>query len=125
MAPKIPAPITAPIASMMRSPAPRTRFSPLALSSITAIGFRAKSEFMRLGCVVASDEQRREHERDRAEQLDEHVQRRTRCVLERIADRVAHHRRLVCIRALAAVRTGLDVLLRVVPGAATVVQEAR
>src|SRR3954469_13679719 len=79
MAPKIPAPMTAPIASMIRSPAPRARFNPLgfsASSTSSAIGFRAKSEFIQEGNVVRqrSDEQWRENQRDRAEQLHEHVQ---------------------------------------------------
>src|SRR5438105_9619097 len=47
IAPKIPAPITAPIASMMRSPAPRTRLSDCGVSSSltrsSAIGLRLKS----------------------------------------------------------------------------------
>jgi hypothetical protein len=47
IAPKMPAPITAPIASMIRSPAPRTRFSDRdeSASSTTrsAIGLRWKS----------------------------------------------------------------------------------
>src|SRR5258705_9079425 len=47
IAPKIPAPMTAPIASMMRSPAPRTRLSDCGVSSSltrsSAIGFRLKS----------------------------------------------------------------------------------
>ena len=41
--PKIPAPITAPIASMIRSPAPSARFSALGMSASairSAIGFR-------------------------------------------------------------------------------------
>ena len=43
IAPKIPAPITAPIASMIRSPAPSVRFklcAPVASSTSAAIGFR-------------------------------------------------------------------------------------
>jgi hypothetical protein len=45
MAPKIPAPMTAPIASMIRSPAPITRFRPLSPPSgmSSAIGFRLNS----------------------------------------------------------------------------------
>ena len=46
-----------------------------------------------------SDEQRREHQRDRREQLDQHVERRARRVLERIADRVAHDGGLVRSRS--------------------------
>src|ERR1700712_5372011 len=98
MAPKMPAPITAPMASMIRSPAPNARLSALGWSpSITssAIGLRAKSDFIRWRQGPGSDEQRREHQRDGTEQLDQHVQRGARRVLERIADRVADHRRLV------------------------------
>src|SRR5690242_4856839 len=47
IAPKIPAPMTAPIASMMRSPAPRTRLSDCGVSSSltrsSAIGLRLNS----------------------------------------------------------------------------------
>src|SRR5712691_2339130 len=46
MAPKMPAPITAPMASMMRSPAPNTRFSacgPVESGCSSAIGLRANS----------------------------------------------------------------------------------
>ncbi len=45
--PKMPAPITAPIASMIRSPAPNARFSALGCSpsaTSAAIGFREKSD---------------------------------------------------------------------------------
>ena len=41
------------------------------------------------GRHLLDDEQRRQYERDRAQQLDQHVQRRPRRVLERVADRVA------------------------------------
>src|SRR5437867_4218069 len=50
MAPKMPAPITAPMASMMRSPAPNTRFracGPVESGCNSAIGFRANSCDMR------------------------------------------------------------------------------
>src|SRR6202022_4842469 len=70
------------------------------------------------------NKQRRQHESDRREQLDEDVQRRSRRVLERIPDRVADHRRLVRRRALSSVGAHLDVLLGVVPGSARVVQES-
>src|SRR5947209_19609772 len=84
--PKIPAPMTAPIASMIRSPAPSSRLrelgcSPSATSS--AIGFRAKSDFIgNPRAPERSEEQRGENQCDRAEQLHEHVQRRARGVLE-------------------------------------------
>src|SRR5262245_30669673 len=50
---------------------------------------------------LLQDEQRRQDQRDRRQQLDQDVQRRSRGVLERIADGVADHRRLVRLRALA------------------------
>src|SRR6266516_5639286 len=113
MAPKIPAPITAPIPSMMRSPAPRARFRAYGLSpstSSSAIGLRRNS-------CRELDKQRRQHQRDRAQQLDEHVQRRPRRVFERVADGVADHRRLVGRTALPAVLARLDELFGIVPGA--------
>src|SRR5256885_16729750 len=116
IAPKIPAPITAPIASMMRSPAPSARFRAYRLSPSTtssAIGLRAKS------CL---DKQGRQHERHRAQQFDEHVQRRPRGVLEGIAHGVTHDGRLVGRAAFAAVLTRLDELFGVVPRAAAVVE---
>ena len=67
------------------------------------------------------DKQRRQRQRQRREQFDEHMQTRSGGVLERIADRVARHRRLVGGAALAAVRAGFNELLRVVPGAASVI----
>ena len=45
--------------------------------------------------VLLADEERREHQRDRRQQLDQHVQRRAGGVLERIADRVADDGRRV------------------------------
>src|SRR3954462_5569217 len=72
--PKIPAPITAPIASMIRSPAPSDRFSEFGCPSSairSAIGLRAKSDGIRARAGRRSEEQRGEHERDRAEQLHE------------------------------------------------------
>src|SRR3954452_15193130 len=117
MAPKIPAPMTAPIASMIRSPAPSSRFSAFGWSpssTSSAIGFRAKSDFIDYPRArVGLEEQRGDDERDGAEQLHEHVERRARGVLEWITDVVADHCRLVLLRALAAVRAGLDVLLGV------------
>ena len=53
---------------------------------------------------VSSDEQRREHQRDRREQLDQHVQRRAGGVLERIADGVADDGRLVRRRSFLPTR---------------------
>ena len=71
--------------------------------------------------MAESDEKRREHERDRAQEFDQHVQAWARGIFERISDGVAHNRRFVGIRAFAAVLAGLDEFLRIVPGAATVV----
>src|SRR5712692_8365279 len=79
---------------------------------------------------LLDDEQRRQNERYRAQQLDENVQRRARRVLEGVADRVADDRCLMCGRALlddAPIRlseiSGLDKLLGVIPGPAGVVEE--
>src|SRR5262245_41731968 len=76
-----------------------------------------------------SDKQRGEDERDRRQELDQHVERRTGRVLERVANGVADDRCRVGIGLLADdVAVGvlevarLDVLLRVVPRAAAVVQ---
>src|SRR5207248_7686088 len=83
MAPKIPAPITAPMPSMMRSPAPKARLRAYGLSpstSSSAIGLRRKS-------CRELDKQRRQHQRDRAQELDQHVQRRPRRVFERSEER--------------------------------------
>src|SRR2546422_7552365 len=118
IAPKIPAPITAPIPSMTRSPAPSARFSAYGLSPSTsnsAIGLRRNS------CL---DKQRRQDERHRAQQLDEHVQGRARGGFERIAHRVAHDARLVRRAALAPALPRLDEFLGVVPRAAAVVQHS-
>src|SRR6476646_7424735 len=107
IAPKMPAPITAPMASMIRSPAPNARRSPCGFSpsaSSAAIGLREKNpdigggRWSWTGDITRpktrrrgrqrrprrhyqSDEQRREDERDRAQQLDQHVQRRAGRVL--------------------------------------------
>src|SRR6267142_3848045 len=75
------------------------------------------------------NEQRRQDEGDRRQQLDQDMQRRSGGVLEWIADGVADDRRLVRLRALAddpAIRleqARFDVLLGVVPGAAAVVHD--
>src|SRR6266849_6017351 len=66
-----------------------------------------------------------EDEGDDGHQLDEDVHAGARRVLEGVAHRVAHHGRLVRVRALAAEVAGLDVLLGVVPGAARVRHEER
>src|ERR1035437_2747594 len=133
---KIPAPMTAPILNITRSPTPSSRRRPLvSLSAIrSAMGFLPKRVFiarmgdgrwkmedgrwtsvltrepsiLHLRSSIGLDEQRCKHQRDRREQLDQHVQRRARRVLERIANRVAHYRRLVRVGLLAAVHAGLD-----------------
>src|SRR5215472_11349026 len=66
-----------------------------------------------------------ENECDCREQFDEDVQRRPGGVLEGIADGVADDGGLVCVGALAAVLSGFDELLGVVPGAAAVVHQHR
>src|SRR5687767_13604928 len=63
--------------------------------------------------------QRNDEQRDDIDDLDERVHRRAGRVLVGIAHRVASYGRLVRVRALAAVMTVFDVLLRVVPGTAT------
>src|SRR5215218_8917663 len=128
IAPKMPAPLTAPMASITRSPAPSSRFSALGWSpsaTSSAIGLRAKRDLIDgPRARVRLEEQRRQHERDGAEQLHQHVERWPRRVLERITDGVADDRRLVGLGALSTIRAGLDVLLGVVPGTAAVVEEA-
>src|SRR4029077_20477023 len=88
MAAKIPAPMTAPIPSAVSCNGPSDRLSPPPASP-SAIHW---STVLRLNSWLL-DKQRRQHERDRAQELDEHVQRRSRRVFERIADCVTHHRR--------------------------------
>src|SRR5690349_6535005 len=118
MAAKIPAPMTAPMPRAVSCNGPRERLSPPPASP-SAIHWstvlRPKSWLL--------NKQRRQHQCDRAQQLDEHVQRRPRRVLERIAHRVAHHRRLVGRAPFAAVLARLNELLGVVPGPTAVVQE--
>jgi hypothetical protein len=67
--------------------------------------------------------ERREHERERREELDEHVEGRPGGILERVADGIADNCRLVRLAPLAAEDPALDVLLRVVPGSTAVVQD--
>src|SRR5579859_3212797 len=78
------------------------------------------------------DEERRHHQGDGREQLHEDVERRAGGVLERIANGIAHDRGGVGRRLLAdhvagviGQVAGLDVLLGVVPRAATVVEHCR
>ena len=66
-----------------------------------------------------SAEQRHHQQCNDVDDLDQRVDRRTGGILVRIADGVARDSRLVRIRALAAAIAVLDILLRVVPGAAT------
>ena len=51
-------------------------------------------------------------------ELDEDVQGRTGCILERVADCVADNSGLMAWAALTAVVASLNVLLGIVPGAA-------
>src|SRR5213079_660023 len=89
MAAKIPAPMTAPMPSAVSWRGPSERLSPPP-TSLSAMHW---STVLRLkSCAL--DKERRQHQRDRAQQLDEHVQRRPRRVFERVADGVADHRRL-------------------------------
>src|SRR5207244_13280993 len=75
------------------------------------------------------DEQRSENERERREELDEDVQARAGGVFERVSDSVADNGRGMRRRALAEhsallvfQHPRLDVLLRVVPRATTVIE---
>src|SRR6266704_36352 len=117
IAAKIPAPMMAPIPSAVSwsGPSERRRPPPALPSAMHwSTVLRSNSRLL--------DKQRRQHQRDRAQQLDQHMQRRAGGVLERIAHRVAHDRGLVGGAALPTVLAGLDVLLGVVPGAAAVVE---
>src|SRR6266571_2137405 len=120
MAAKIPAPMTAPMPSAVSWRGPSERLSPPP-TSLSAMHW---STVLRLkSCPL--DKERRQHQRDRAQQLDEHVQRRPRRVFERVADGVADHRRLVGRTALPAVLARLDELLGIVPGPTAVVEQRR
>src|SRR5208337_1457316 len=72
---------------------------------------------------IGSDKERCQHERQRSEELDEHVERWAGGVLEWVAKRVADDGCLVGLAALAAVCTGLDVFLGIVPCTTAVVQD--
>src|SRR5256886_14124452 len=79
MAAKIPAPMTAPMPSAVSWRGPSERLSPPP-TSLSAMHW---STVLRLkSCAL--DKERRQHQRDRAQQLDEHVQRRPRRVFERV-----------------------------------------
>src|SRR3989454_8558769 len=110
MAAKIPAPMTAPMPSAVSCRGPRERLSPPP-TSLSAMHW--STVLRRKSCAL--DKERRQHERDRAQELDEHMQRRAGGVLERITHRVAHHAGLVRRTAFPAVLAGLDELLGVVP----------
>src|SRR2546426_7287945 len=121
MAAKIPAPMMAPMPSAVSCSDPSERRRPPPASP-SAMHW---STVLRGNSCVALDKQRRQHQRDRAQQLDEHVERRAGGVLERIAPRVPPHGRFGGGAALAAVLTRLDVFLGVVPRPAAVVQHRR
>src|SRR5437667_3411717 len=120
IAAKIPAPMMAPIPSAVSWSGPSERrrpppASPSAMHWSTVL--RSNSRLL--------DKQRRQHQGHRAQQLDQHVDGGAGRILERIADGVAHDRRLVGGTALAAILARLDVLLGVVPRPAAVVQHRR
>src|SRR6266699_920073 len=120
MAAKIPAPMTAPIPSAVSWSGPRERLRPPP-TSLSAMHW---STVLRLkSCAL--DKERRQHQRDRAQELDQHVQRRPRRVFERIADGVTDHRRLVGRAPLPPVLARLDEFFGVVPGAPAVVEQRR
>src|SRR2546423_3052239 len=103
MAAKIPAPMTAPIPSAVSCSGPSERLSP----PPTWLSAMHWSTVLRLkSCPL--DKERRQHQRDRAQELDQHVQRRPRRILERIADGVTDHRGLVGRTPLPTVLAGLD-----------------
>src|ERR1051325_10913011 len=119
MAPKMPAPITAPMPSMIKSPAPSARFRAYGLAPSTSsseIGLRRKS-------CLALDKERRQHQRERAQEFYEYVQRRPLRFLDRPPPRAAPPRRFGGRPPLPAVLTGLDELLGVVPGPAAVIEQ--
>ena len=63
---------------------------PCSIDSDTTLNRTVRRSVLTTGCWLASaDEQRRHDQGDRAEQLDDDVQRRTGGVFERIADSVA------------------------------------
>src|SRR5438132_1039776 len=118
MAAKIPAPMTAPMPRAVSWRGPSERLSPPP-SSLSAMHW---STVLRLkSCAL--DKERRQHERDRAQELDQHVQRRPGRVFERIADGVTDDGCLVSGTPLPTVLAGLDELLGVVPGPAPVVEQ--
>src|SRR2546426_8560178 len=120
IAAKIPAPMTAPMPSAVSCKGPSERLSPPP-TSLSAMHW--STVLRRKSCAL--DKERRQHERDRAQELDEHMQRRAGGVLERITHRVAHHAGLVRRTAFPAVLAGLDELLGVVPRPPAVVQQGR
>ena len=73
----------------------------------------------------SADERRGEYQRHDCHDLDEDVHGRTGGVLEGISHRVTDHRRLVVVSAFAAVGSGFDVLLSVVPRTTGVGHEDR
>src|SRR5690606_39142310 len=76
-----------------------------------------------VGAVGELDDRGRDEQRDEVHHLQQGVDRRTRGVLERVADGVADDRGLVRLAALAAVVAVLDEFLRVVPRATGVGEE--
>src|SRR5437867_6165158 len=71
--------------------------------SQSAVRFGASVSMGSAPAQLYLNEQRRQYERDRAQQLDQDVKRRPRRVLERVAHRVSDDRRLVWIGFLPAV----------------------
>src|SRR5712691_13837 len=120
IAAKIPAPMTAPMPSAVSCKGPSERLSPPP-TSLSAMHW--STVLRRKSCAL--DKERRQHERDRAQELNEHVQRRPRRVFERIADGVADHGGLVRRTPLPTVLARLDELLGVVPGPTAVVEQRR
>src|SRR6266705_6627928 len=90
MAAKIPAPMTAPIPSAVSWRGPSERLSPPP-TSLSAMHW--STVLRRKSCAL--DKEWRQHERDRAQELDQHVQRRTGRVLEVIAHGITDYGGLV------------------------------
>ena len=77
------------------------------------------------GCFrsIPTGECRSQNEGDNAHELDENVDRRTRRIFERIADRIADDGSFVRFATLATVIAAFDVFLRIIPCATGICHE--
>src|SRR5438876_7352857 len=87
-------------------------------SRAAALAQKQRTKKAAAAAFTTSHHERHYEERHDVDDLDQRVHRRAGGVLVRIAHRVAGDGRLVRLGTLAAVVAVLDVLLRVVPGAA-------